>query len=63
MTGIKDTFLEVFLERMYLSYKNKAGKSEKQHALDEFRATLPANILSPVWQIRGQMCSNLCYLV
>ncbi|KAF8259511.1 hypothetical protein EI94DRAFT_1813228 [Lactarius quietus] len=46
--GLKDTFLEVFLGRMYLSYKDKAGRLEKQRALDEFRATLPANILSPV---------------
>jgi hypothetical protein len=49
MTGLKDTFLEVFLGHMYLSYKDKVSKPEKQHALDEFKATLPANILSPVW--------------
>ena len=63
MTGLKDTFLEVFLGRMYASYKEKVSKSEKQRALDVFRATLPANIFSPVWRIRGKFGSSvLCYL-
>ncbi|KAH9023715.1 hypothetical protein EDB85DRAFT_1849591, partial [Lactarius pseudohatsudake] len=52
-TGIKDTFLEVYLDRMYLSYKDRGSRGEKQLALDLFRATLPTNILSPVWRIRG----------
>ncbi|KAI0258168.1 hypothetical protein BC834DRAFT_836247, partial [Gloeopeniophorella convolvens] len=52
-TGIKDTFLDVFLERMYLSYKDKSGKVAKQNALDSFKHTLPENMLSPVWRIRG----------
>jgi hypothetical protein len=55
LTGLKDTFLEVFLGRMHLSYKDKNNRSEKQHTLDDFRATLPANILSPVWRIRGKI--------
>ena len=53
MTGLKDTFLEVFLGCMYASYKEKTSRLEKQRALDVFRATLLANILSPVWRIRG----------
>ncbi|KAI0259692.1 hypothetical protein BC834DRAFT_806373, partial [Gloeopeniophorella convolvens] len=52
-TGIKDTFLDVFLERMYLSYKDKGGKVAKQNALNNFKRTLPENMLSPVWRIRG----------
>ncbi|KAI9429036.1 hypothetical protein H4582DRAFT_1800428, partial [Lactarius indigo] len=52
-TGIKDTFFEVYLDRMYLSYKDRGSRGEKQLTLDLFRATLPANILSPVWRIRG----------
>ncbi|KAI0259241.1 hypothetical protein BC834DRAFT_833886, partial [Gloeopeniophorella convolvens] len=52
-TGIKDTFLDAFLERMYLSYKDKSGKVAKQNALDNFKHTLPENMLSPVWRIRG----------
>ena len=58
MTGLKDRFLEVFLGRMYTSYKEKSSRPEKQHALDIYRATLPANILSPMWQIQGKIwCS------
>ena len=49
MTGLKDTFLEVFLRRMSDSYKDKVSRPEKQCALDQCRAMLPANILSPVW--------------
>ena len=49
MMGLKDTFLEVYLGRMYTSYKEKSSRPEKQRALDIYRATLPANILSPVW--------------
>ena len=54
-TGIKDTFLETFLDWMHLSYKSESSKSEKQVALDKFKLTLPMNtkMLSPVWQIRG----------
>ncbi len=54
-TGIKDTFLDTFLELMHQSYKNKVSRHDKQIALDNFRATLPANtdMLSPVWRIRG----------
>ncbi|KAI9434849.1 hypothetical protein H4582DRAFT_1818227 [Lactarius indigo] len=52
-TSIKDAFFEVYLDHMYLSYKDRGSRGEKQLALDLFRATLPANILSPVWRIRG----------
>jgi len=59
ITGLKDTFLEVFLTRMHHSYKEKTGKIEKQRALADFRATLPTNILSPVWRIRGKIWSPI----
>ena len=52
-TGIKDTFLEMFLELMHQSYKSEVSRHDKQVALDNFRQTLPANknMLSPVWRI------------
>ncbi|KAF8260388.1 hypothetical protein EI94DRAFT_1773711 [Lactarius quietus] len=54
-TGIKDTFLETFLEWMHLSHKNKSGRYDKHVTLDRFKATLPesTSMLSPVWQIQG----------
>ena len=52
-TGLKDTYLEVFIDRMAKSYKNKRGVEQKQNALDEFKQSLPVNVLSPVWQIKG----------
>jgi leucyl-tRNA synthetase len=50
-TGIKDTFLETFLDWMHLLYKSKSSQHEKQVALDNFKSTLPANaeLLSPMW--------------
>ena len=62
-TGIKDTFLETFLDWMHLSYKSESSRHEKQAALDTFVSTLPANtkLLSPVWRIRGMfIISVLC---
>ena len=48
-SGLKDTYLDVFIDRMAKSYKNKRGVEQKQRALDEFKQTLPTNIISPVW--------------
>jgi hypothetical protein len=61
-TGIKDRFLEPFLKLMHQSYKSKGSRHDKQIALDNFRATLPANadMLSPVWRIRGSFTFALC---
>lgn len=63
-TGIKDRYLEMFLELMHQSYKDKAGKQDKQIALDNFRATLPAGMgmLSPVWRIQGSFTFTLCVM-
>ncbi|KAJ7633334.1 hypothetical protein DFH06DRAFT_1004418 [Mycena polygramma] len=51
-SGIKDTFQMVFLEQLFDSYKGKRGKA-KQAALDAKLLTLPKNITSPVWRIKG----------
>lgn len=64
-TGVKDTFLDTFLELMHQSYKkSKVSRPEKQIALDNFRATLPENarMVSPVWRIRG-IVSHLHYVL
>ncbi|KAL4078903.1 hypothetical protein V8B97DRAFT_2021242 [Scleroderma yunnanense] len=52
-TGLKDTYLEYFLEEMAASYKKKHGGNSKQQALDEFIQGLPGNVYSPVWCIKG----------
>jgi hypothetical protein len=58
-TGIKDTYLDFFLDRMFTSYKKKRGITEKKKALDELVASLPECILSPVWRING----NVSYFI
>ncbi|KAG1773421.1 hypothetical protein EDD22DRAFT_998993 [Suillus occidentalis] len=53
-TGIKDTFLESFLNRLAESYsKIRGGNRAKQEALDRAKETLPENVTSPVWRIKG----------
>ncbi|KAG2035286.1 hypothetical protein BDR03DRAFT_812159, partial [Suillus americanus] len=53
-TGIKDTFLESFLDCLAQSYsKIRGGNNAKQEALDRVKETLPANVISPVWRVKG----------
>ncbi|KAJ7246704.1 hypothetical protein C8J57DRAFT_1438159 [Mycena rebaudengoi] len=52
-SGIKDTFQQVFLEKLFASYKGKRGRAAKQAALDAKRAELPSITMSPVWRIKG----------
>ena len=54
-TGIKDKFLDHFLESMAKSYRGIRGRALQANALDEFCATLPDNIISPVWRINGEV--------
>ena len=52
-TGLKDTFLEHYLDGMAASYKKRCGGNSKQQGLDEFTQELPENVYSPVWCIKG----------
>lgn len=62
--GVKDTFQEVFMERIYAFTRKLRGKiPDKQRALDEFvSATLPDDTRSPMWRIRGTftLCDTYC---
>jgi hypothetical protein len=59
-TGIKDTFLESFLDCLAQSYsKIRGGNNAKQEALDRVKETLLANVISPVWRVKGlSICFN-----
>ncbi|KAK7021568.1 hypothetical protein R3P38DRAFT_3397021 [Favolaschia claudopus] len=52
-SGVKDTYQLHFLEKMFESYRNKRGRAAKEAALSARIASLPKNITSPVWRIRG----------
>ncbi|KAH9017678.1 hypothetical protein EDB85DRAFT_2076060 [Lactarius pseudohatsudake] len=52
-SGIKDSFLDSFVNRLHSSYKGLSGNLAKQLALNNCLATLPNNIISPVWRIEG----------
>ena len=52
-SGLKDAYLEYYLDGMAASYKNRRGGNSKQQGLDEFIQELPENIYSPVWHIKG----------
>ncbi|KAH8103883.1 hypothetical protein BXZ70DRAFT_888343 [Cristinia sonorae] len=54
--GLKDTFLEHFLNRLVLAAKGKKTVATRQAALDACSATFPDNeskMFSPVWRIKG----------
>ncbi|KIN97487.1 hypothetical protein M404DRAFT_160322, partial [Pisolithus tinctorius Marx 270] len=53
-TGLKDTYLEYFINGMAASCKRQQGSSSKQEALDVFIKGLPENVYSPVWRIKGE---------
>ncbi|KAL6306470.1 hypothetical protein BKA93DRAFT_840752 [Sparassis latifolia] len=52
-SGIKDTYQKFFLDKLFDSYKKKRGTKSKQDALDAALASLPDDIISPVWRIKG----------
>lgn len=53
-TGIKDTYLDHFIELMFSSHKKQRGAARKQATLDEYINLLPDNVMSPVWCIKGK---------
>lgn len=61
-TGIKDKFLDHFLESMAKSYRGIRGRLPQANALNEFCATLPDNITSPVWRINGE-AAFICNII
>ncbi|KAJ7260975.1 hypothetical protein C8J57DRAFT_1232533 [Mycena rebaudengoi] len=53
-SGIKDNFQAVFLERIFaVSTKKKRSKVQKQADVSAVLQTLPTDITSPVWRIKG----------
>ncbi|KAE9396390.1 hypothetical protein BT96DRAFT_824723, partial [Gymnopus androsaceus JB14] len=52
-SGVKDTFQEHFLERLFGSYTKKRKTETKQAALDAEVKKLPEETTSPVWRIKG----------
>ena len=59
--GVKDTYQEVFAEKIFSflqKFQNKEKKEEKQAELDKFVKGLPSNPRSPVWRIKGKALSS-----
>ncbi|KAL0567238.1 hypothetical protein V5O48_014753 [Marasmius crinis-equi] len=52
-TGLKDTFQMFFVNRLLNSYKGRRTLATKTTALEQAKASLPAETSSPVWRIRG----------
>ncbi|KAI0355311.1 hypothetical protein OH77DRAFT_1424796, partial [Trametes cingulata] len=51
-SGIKDTFQQVHLEKLFAACKNVRGHDAKQAALDAAIQELPTQIINPVWRIK-----------
>ena len=54
-SGVKDTYQMFFLDQLFKSYKKKRGQESKQAALEREIESLPDNITSPVWRIKGMI--------
>ena len=57
--GVKDTFQEYFLDKLYSSYKNKRAIADKRQALKECIQTMPEATTSPVLRLKGEFVSDL----
>ena len=57
--GVKDTFQELFLERIFAFGRTLRGPPpEKQNLLDLFiKDNTPDDTISPVWRIKGMSAS------
>jgi hypothetical protein len=65
-SGVKDTHQMFFIDKIFQSYKKKRGTASKQAALDAHLGTLPDDITSPVWRIKGELVrpvSSNCFTV
>jgi hypothetical protein len=52
-SGVKDTVQEHFLDKLFSLYKGKQGTQAKQAVLDSAVQSLPPNITSAVWCLKG----------
>ncbi|KAF7329540.1 hypothetical protein MKEN_00216800 [Mycena kentingensis (nom. inval.)] len=52
-SGLKDTYQEAFIERLFaVASKKGRTKPQKQAEMNRLKATFPTNTLSPVWRIK-----------
>jgi len=58
-SGIKDTHQMFFIDKIFQSHKKKRGTASKQATLDAYLQTLPDDITSPVWRIKGTYHTQL----
>ncbi|THU99664.1 hypothetical protein K435DRAFT_818510 [Dendrothele bispora CBS 962.96] len=54
-TGLKDTFQDFFIDRLFRASEGKVSANNKQKALEEVVTTIPPDPknTSPVWRIKG----------
>ena len=62
--GVKDGYLEFFIEKIYAFIKDLPGNiAEKQVKLDNYvEENIPQSILSPSLRIKGEHNSNILFL-
>jgi len=53
--GLKDTFQDFFTQQIFSLTRSFRGTVQaKQEAIDNLIQTFPADIMSPVWRIKGE---------
>ena len=54
-SGVKDTYQDYFLEKIYNFTKNlRSRNTESKNQLNEFLATLPKHLMNPIWRLKGE---------
>ena len=52
-TGLKDMYLDHFIDRISSAYSKVNSYIHKQKVIDEMLPSIPAKPFSPVWRIQG----------
>lgn len=59
-TGVKDTFLNFFLDKIEQRRKNITDVEERENVTARVLNTMPRNVFSPVWRLKGLSSITSC---
>ncbi|KAF8996948.1 hypothetical protein BDZ89DRAFT_1256673 [Hymenopellis radicata] len=52
-SGVKDTYQDFFIQKLFQSHKSKRTQQSKADALRSCITSLPDRVMSPVWRLQG----------
>lgn len=54
-TGVKDTFLMFFIDKLDLARKKASSNTDRENITLRLLTKMPTDVLSPVWRLRGEV--------